>query len=46
VALDLGQAPLPPMPWFDVARLSDRDLKAYLKSIKPIQNPVPWLGTF
>jgi mono/diheme cytochrome c family protein len=35
---------LPPMPWFSLAALSDRDLKAvfaYLKSIKPIRNQVP-----
>jgi mono/diheme cytochrome c family protein len=35
---------LPPMPWFGLAGLTDRDLKAilaYLKSLKPIQNQVP-----
>ena len=35
---------LPPMPWFDVAVLTDRDLKAvfaYLRSLKPIRNQVP-----
>jgi mono/diheme cytochrome c family protein len=35
---------LPPMPWFDIATLSDRDLKAmfaYLESLKPIRNRVP-----
>jgi len=35
---------LPPMPWANLAGLSDRDLKAvfaYLKSIKPIRNQVP-----
>jgi len=39
-----GRPLLPPMPWFDVAVLSDRDLKAvfaYLQSVKPIQNRVP-----
>jgi len=33
-----------PMPWFDVAVLTDRDLNAvfaYFKSLKPIQNKVP-----
>lgn len=42
--LGVGRPILPPMPWFDVAVLTDRDLKAmfaYLKSIKPIQNQVP-----
>jgi hypothetical protein len=42
--LGVGRAILPPMPWFDVAVLTDPDLKAmfaYLKSMKPIQNPVP-----
>ncbi|MEJ2175009.1 MAG: hypothetical protein P8Y76_08880 [bacterium] len=35
---------LPPMPWFSLAVLSDRDLKAvfaYLMSVKPIRNQVP-----
>jgi mono/diheme cytochrome c family protein len=42
--LGVGRAILPPMPWFDVAVLNDSDLKAmfaYLKTMKPIQNPVP-----
>ena len=42
--LGVGRPILPPMPWFDVAVLSDADLKAlfaYLKSMKPVQNPVP-----
>jgi hypothetical protein len=42
--LGVGRPLLPPMPWFDVAVLNDADLKAifaYLKSMKPIQNPVP-----
>lgn len=42
--LGVGRPLLPPMPWFDIAVLNDRDLKAmfaYLKSIKPIQNQVP-----
>lgn len=35
---------LPPMPWQNVAGLTDSDLKAvysYLRSIKPIKNQVP-----
>jgi mono/diheme cytochrome c family protein len=39
-----GRDILPPMPWFNYAKLSDADLKAifaYLKSIKPVSNPVP-----
>lgn len=35
---------LPPMPWEDIGKLSDQDLKAifaYLKSIKPVENVVP-----
>jgi mono/diheme cytochrome c family protein len=42
--LGVGRPLLPPMPWFNVALLSDGDLKAvfaYLKSIKPIKNQVP-----
>jgi hypothetical protein len=42
--LGVGRPLLPPMPWFDIAVLSNRDLKAmfaYLRSIKPIQNQVP-----
>jgi hypothetical protein len=42
--LGVGRAILPPMPCFDVAALTDRDLKAlfaYLKSLKPISNQVP-----
>jgi hypothetical protein len=39
-----GRDILPPMPWYNYARLSDGDLKAmfaYLKSIKPVSNRVP-----
>jgi cytochrome c553 len=39
-----GRDILPPMPWPNLAKLSDRDLKAmfaYLKSIKPVRNQVP-----
>jgi mono/diheme cytochrome c family protein len=42
--LGVGRPILPPMPWFDVAVLSDADLKAlfaYLRSVPPVQNPVP-----
>ena len=42
--LGVGRPILPPMPWFDVAVLSDADLKAlfaYLRSMKPISNHVP-----
>jgi mono/diheme cytochrome c family protein len=42
--LGVGRPILPPMPWFDVAVLSDGDLKAlfaYLQSMKAVQNPVP-----
>lgn len=39
-----GRAILPPMPWFNFAKLTDADLKAifaYLHSLKPIENAVP-----
>jgi mono/diheme cytochrome c family protein len=39
-----GRDILPPMPWFNYAKLSDKDLKAifaYMKSLKPIRNKVP-----
>jgi hypothetical protein len=42
--LGVGRPILPPMPWFDVAVLTDPDMRAlfaYLKSVKPISNPVP-----
>lgn len=42
--LGVGRPILPPMPWFDVGKLTDADLKAvfaYLSSIKPIRNQVP-----
>ena len=35
---------LPPMPWFNYAKMTDDDLKAvytYLRSIPPIENQVP-----
>lgn len=39
-----GRPLLPPMPWFNFAKLKDKDLRAifyYLKSIKPVENRVP-----
>jgi cytochrome c553 len=39
-----GRDILPPMPWYDYAKLTDTDLKAifaYLKSLKPVKNQVP-----
>jgi mono/diheme cytochrome c family protein len=39
-----GRDILPPMPWYDIAKLTDADLKAilaYLKSLKPVRNQVP-----
>ena len=35
---------LPPMPWYDLAALTDNDLKAvfaYLRTLKPVKNQVP-----
>lgn len=42
--LDGTRPLLPPMPWFNFAKMSDEDLKAvfaYLKSLPPVQNVVP-----
>jgi mono/diheme cytochrome c family protein len=42
--LGVGRELLPPMPWFDIGLLTDKDLKAlfaYLKSLKPMVNQVP-----
>ena len=39
-----GRDILPPMPWQNVATLTDEDLKAvfaYLRSLPPVYNPVP-----
>ena len=39
-----GRDILPPMPWYDFAKLTEADLKAifaYLKSLKPVKNQVP-----
>jgi mono/diheme cytochrome c family protein len=35
---------LPPMPWFNYAKMTDEDLKsvyAYLRTLKPVKNQVP-----
>lgn len=42
--LDNGRDMLPPMPWYNFAKLTDDDLKAmfaYLKSTSPVNNVVP-----
>jgi len=42
--LDSSRDLLPPMPWQSYSQMPDEDLKAifaYLKSIKPVTNPVP-----
>jgi len=42
--LDGGRPLLPPMPWQNFSRLTDRDLKsiyAYLKTTRPVNNTVP-----
>jgi hypothetical protein len=42
--LGTGRNLLPPMPWQDVAVLTDRDLRAvfaYLQTVPPIVNAVP-----
>ncbi|GAA4732200.1 c-type cytochrome [Flavisolibacter ginsenosidimutans] len=42
--LENGRDLLPPMPWFNFAKLTDEDLKsvfAYLKSTTPVSNVVP-----
>jgi cytochrome c len=39
-----GRPILPPMPWFNYAKMTDDDLKAvfaYLQSIPPVHNHVP-----
>jgi mono/diheme cytochrome c family protein len=39
-----GRPILPPMPWYDIAKMTDDDLKAvyaYLQSLPPISNKVP-----
>jgi hypothetical protein len=40
----VGRPVLPPMPWFNYAKMTERDLKAmfaYLRSLPPISNSVP-----
>lgn len=42
--LDGGRMLLPPMPWFNMVKMPDEDLKAmfaYLKSLPPVENVVP-----
>ncbi len=42
--MDNGRPILPPMPWQEVAKMTDQDLKsvyAYLRSLPPINNRVP-----
>ncbi|WP_046370738.1 diheme cytochrome c-553 [Flavihumibacter petaseus] len=42
--MDNSRPLLPPMPWFNYARLEDNDLKAiyyFLQSTKPVHNVVP-----
>jgi mono/diheme cytochrome c family protein len=42
--LGVGRDLLPPMPWYDIAALTDDDLKAvfaYLHTLKPVKNKVP-----
>ena len=42
--MGVGRDILPPMPWYDLAGLTDEDLKAvfaYLHGLKPIHNEVP-----
>ncbi len=39
-----GRAILPPMPWFDLAAMTDDDLRAmfaFLRTLKPVSNQVP-----
>lgn len=42
--LGTGRPILPPMPWYNMARLRDEDLSAifaYLMTLPPVKNPVP-----
>ena len=42
--MGVGRDLLPPMPWYDLAALTDNDLKAvfaYLRTLKPVKNQVP-----
>jgi mono/diheme cytochrome c family protein len=42
--LGVGRPILPPMPWYDLGKMSDEDLRAvfaYHRSLRPVSNPVP-----
>jgi hypothetical protein len=42
--LGIGRPILPPMPWYDIGKLTDEDLRAvfaYLRTLRPVQNAVP-----
>ena len=42
--MGVGRMILPPMPWVDIAKATDEDLKAifaYLQSLPPIRNQIP-----
>ena len=42
--MGVGRPLLPPMPWPNIAQMTDQDLKAmyaYLRTVKPIRNLVP-----
>lgn len=42
--MENGRDLLPPMPWFNLTHMKDKDISAifaYLKSIKPVNNVVP-----
>ena len=44
MAVESGRPIMPPMPWQNINKMTDEDLKsifAYLHSLKPIKNAVP-----
>ena len=44
MGVDAGRPIMPPMPWKQIGKLTDEDLKsvfAYLRTLKPIRNSVP-----
>jgi hypothetical protein len=44
MGVETGRSILPPMPWFEIAKMTDDDLNAvfaYLHSLKPVVNKVP-----
>lgn len=44
LGMENGRPVLPPMPWYNLTRMKDEDLKAayaYLRSLPPIRNGVP-----